>query len=107
MPLFFSNVSMAIGFSFLYRPGDALLDWPLLCQPPTLSICDVIKMLLAFAAVRIGDISVATPVLGIKIVTVSVLMLAIASEPVGSMLWIASNAAAIGVALIQRTGWGR
>jgi len=102
--LFFSNLSMVVGFSPMWSGADAAQPWILYWQPLALAICYILGVLFTFAAVRAGDISVATPVLGIKIVLVAMLLSTLAKQPVGTAIWVASVAAAIGVGLIQWTG---
>jgi drug/metabolite transporter (DMT)-like permease len=56
-----------------------------------------------FAAFQFGDVSVATPVLGIKVLIVAFLVTVFAGEPVTIRVWIASGLAAAGVILVQST----
>ncbi len=102
--LFFSNVVLALAFSFLWRSSDDVDAQANVWQPLTLSLFYVLGVLFTFAAIHGGDISVATPVLAVKIILVAMMLSTIAAQPVGTSVWIASVLAAIGVALIQWTG---
>ena len=56
---------------------------------------------------RHGDISVATPVFGLKIFMVVLLLSVTGSEKPSVSMWFAAGMAALGVGLIQWTGRGR
>jgi drug/metabolite transporter (DMT)-like permease len=109
--LFFSNQTLALAFSFFWpfreRLGGSMQPFSMLWQPLALAIFFVLGLLFTFAAVRHGDISVATPVFGLKIFMVVLLLWVLGSENPGVSIWVAAAMAAIGVGLIQWTGQGR
>ena len=61
----------------------------------------LIGQLLTFTAYRYGDVSVATPVLGIKILFVAALLSFVARTPVSTVIWVAAAVATTGVGLVQ------
>ncbi len=109
--LFFSNQTLALAFSFFWpfreSLGGSMQPLSILWQPLLLALLFVFGLLFTFAAVRHGDISVATPVLGLKIFMVVLLLWVLGSEKLGISMWIAAAMAATGVGLIQWTGRGR
>lgn len=56
----------------------------------------------SFLAFQHGDVSVATPIFGTKVVIVALLMSIAGDEPVGARVWIGSVLASLGVAVMQR-----
>jgi drug/metabolite transporter (DMT)-like permease len=102
--LFFSNLAMALAFTFFWPIGGTPGEWTLLWQPLALAVFFILGLLFTFAAVRRGDLSVATPVFGIKIVIVAVLVSTIGSQELSVSIWLAAFMAASGIALIQWTG---
>ncbi len=61
----------------------------------------VIGQLCTFLAFQYGDVSLATPVLGVKIIMVAALGAWLTDTPIGVPVWIASVLAAMGVGVIQ------
>ena len=109
--LFFSNQTLALAFSLFWplREGMGGSPQPLstLWQPALLALFFVLGLVFTFAAVRHGDISVATPVFGLKIFMVVLLLFMLGSEKPSVSMWLAAGMAAVGVGLIQWTGRGR
>jgi len=109
--LFFSNQTLALAFSFFWpfreSLGGTMQPLSTLWQPLLLASFFVLGLLFTFAAVRHGDISVATPVFGLKIFMVVLLLSVLGSEKLSISMWLAAAMAATGVGLIQWTGRGR
>lgn len=72
--------------------------WP---KALLVGILFLLGQLLTFTAYRFGDVSVATPVLGVKILFVAALLSLVAGTPVSLVIWIAAAIATLGVALVQ------
>lgn len=94
------NVAMALIVQPLWlleRPDvpNAPLWQPLLC-----SLIFFLGQILTFTALSRGDVSLATPLLGTKILFVTAMNALFFSVPVTMKLWIAAIAASISVALI-------
>jgi drug/metabolite transporter (DMT)-like permease len=109
--LFFSNQTLALAFSCFWplreSLGGSMQPLSTLWQPLSLALFFVLGLLFTFAAVRHGDISIATPVFGLKIFMVVLLLSALGSEKLSGSMWLAAGMAATGVGLIQWTGRGR
>jgi drug/metabolite transporter (DMT)-like permease len=105
--LFFSNQTLALVFSFFWpfsdSMGGSMQPLSTLWQPIALALFFVLGLLFTFAAVRHGDISIATPVFGLKIFMVVLLLSATGSEKLSISIWLAAGMAATGVGLIQWT----
>ncbi|MEZ6041635.1 MAG: hypothetical protein R3C20_14105 [Planctomycetaceae bacterium] len=64
----------------------------------------VLGQLFTYLAFQFGDVSVATPVFGVKVLMVALLVSALAGEAVPGRVWIASALATVGVILVQSSG---
>jgi drug/metabolite transporter (DMT)-like permease len=71
-------------------------------QPILTGACFVAGQWLTFAAIERGDVSVATPVLGVKILLVALIATLLAGERLPPRLWLAAAVATTGVALLNR-----
>lgn len=76
--------------------------WELWWQPMIVAVCYVGGQVLTFLSFDRGDVSVATPVLGIKILLVAVLVALSGGEALRWQLWVAAILAVVGVALLSR-----
>ena len=100
---FVANVAGALLFQPLLLLGGTLhphLWW----QPVIVGLCFMVGQWLSFMSVDGGDVSVATPVLGLKILLVAVLVTALAGEVLRWQLWVAAIMATLGVVLLNRRG---
>lgn len=75
-------------------------------QPAIVALCHVGGQVLTFLSFDYGDISVATPVLGIKILLVALLVAAFGGEALRWQLWAAAVLATLGIVLLNRRGAG-
>ena len=71
-------------------------------QPVLVALCYVGGQVLTFLSFDYGDISVATPVLGLKILLVAVLVALWGGEALRWQLWAAAVLATLGIALLNR-----
>lgn len=99
-PLFVTNVGLAIVFSGLWLMGGTVrpdLWW----QPVSIAIMFMAGLALTFYAVNQGDVSVATPVFGVKVIFVPLLLWGLHSTSLPPSLWISAAMATVGIAAIQ------
>ncbi|SFI87478.1 EamA family transporter [Planctomicrobium piriforme] len=61
----------------------------------------VVGQLCTYLAFQNGDVSLATPIFGVKIILVAVLVSLLAEEAIPTRIWIAAILASIGVAVVQ------
>ncbi|MEM6365072.1 MAG: DMT family transporter [Planctomycetota bacterium] len=104
--IFLNNICTAFAFSFFWLLGGTIPNVDLWYQPVLLAILFIAGLILTFAAVRLGDVSVATPVLGLKVIIVAALMTIWLGQIPSGWIWLAATLAAIGIGLIQWTDRG-
>jgi drug/metabolite transporter (DMT)-like permease len=89
-----------------------LLLWPLggqipspeyLWQPAFAGLLFIGGQMLVFLALEKGDVSVATPVMGAKVILVALFTTWIMASPVRPALWAAAGLSCLGIALLHRT----
>jgi drug/metabolite transporter (DMT)-like permease len=103
---FIANLVGAVLYSPLLAFGGiwrAELWW----QPVIVAVCYLAGQVLTFLSFDYGDVSVATPVLGIKILLVAVLVALWGGEALRWELWAAALLATLGIALLNRRGAAR
>lgn len=100
---FVANLVAAIVYLPLFAFGGKIhphLWW----QPVVVGFCFTVGQWLTFLSIDKGDVSVATPVLGLKILFVALLITAFGRTPLRSQLWLAALLATGGIALLNRRG---
>jgi drug/metabolite transporter (DMT)-like permease len=98
---FVSNVVTALAFQPLLLLGGRWhpeLWW----QPVLVALCFIAGQWLTFVSLESGDVSVATPVLGIKILLVAFFVTLLGGDSLRPRLWIAAALATLGIALLNR-----
>ncbi|MGC4007083.1 MAG: DMT family transporter [Pirellulales bacterium] len=81
------------------------LDWSLVWQPLTTGLCGMAGQVLTIVALQRGDVSIATPVLGLKVLFVALFTTLLSGSVLGPTLWGAALLSSLGIALLQfRTG---
>jgi drug/metabolite transporter (DMT)-like permease len=75
-------------------------------QPLLVALCFVVGQWLTFFSLEHGDVSVATPVLGIKILLVAMFVSVAGGEVLRPKLWVAAALATTGIALLNRSTTG-
>jgi drug/metabolite transporter (DMT)-like permease len=99
---FVANLICAATFSPLLLLGGKFYV-ELLWQPAVVALLFVAGSVLNFISLDRGDVSIATPVLGIKIILVAVLSTLIVGQYLPLKLWVAAALSTIAVALLNRT----
>jgi drug/metabolite transporter (DMT)-like permease len=102
-----SNLATVFGFVALWPLGGNLLGWLPLWQPAVVAILFIAGQWLAFAAFDRGEVSIATPVLGVKIVLVALGVAMLIGQSVGWRLWTAAGLSTVAVALLNFTDHAR
>jgi drug/metabolite transporter (DMT)-like permease len=101
---FVMNVLSALCFQPLRLLGgheSPLAHW---WQPALVALLFFAGQIFTFVSLSRGDVSVATPVLGLKIILVAALATALFAQPISPQLWLAALLATAGVALLNRSG---
>lgn len=98
---FVANIVAGIVYQPLWLLGGTIrpeLWW----QPVVAGLCFVAGQWLTFISLERGDVSVATPVLGLKILLVAVLVTALWGETLGWDVWVAALLATGAIVLLSR-----
>lgn len=102
--LFVSNQCAAFCFSLLWFFGGTGQPVAMLWQPAAIAVLYIVGLLLTFLAVNCGDVSIATPVFGVKVLLVAVLLTVIGEATLPISVWYAAALATFGIGMIQWTG---
>ena len=100
---FLSNLTSALIFQLLLPLGGTFHP-ELLWQPALVGVLFLLGQLLNYVALQRGDVSVATPVLGVKIVLVALFTTLLLTQGVSAKLWAAAALSSLAIALLNRTG---
>ena len=100
---FLSNLTSAAIFQLLLPLGGTFhlgLFW----QPALVGVLFLLGQLLNYLALQRGDVSVATPVLGVKIILVALFTTLLLTQGVSPKLWAAAALSSLAIVLLNRTG---
>lgn len=104
---FVANLVVAALFSLLWLLGGPPVDRELLWQPGVIAMCLFVGQISQFLALEKGDVSVAVPVFGLKVVLVAFLTPYLIGEAVGVKLWIAAFLSVLGITCLNRKDEGK
>lgn len=104
---FLSNLWAALVFSSLWILGGPGQPWYMLWQPFIIATLYVMGLVGTFNAVEHGDVSIATPVFGVKVLFVAILATFFGGQTLPLLVWGAAALAVIGIITIQWTGGGQ
>jgi hypothetical protein len=97
------NCTTALLFLPLLARGDPFPVWTLWWQPVAVAVLFMAGQVFSLMALNRGDVSVATPVLGLKIPMVALLTTALLGERIGLRLWLAALMSSTAIALLNAT----
>jgi drug/metabolite transporter (DMT)-like permease len=98
------NWMAAVVFAPMWWWGEPLIHYSLLWQPFLVALFFVIGQTFVVLAVTQGDVSVATPILGLKILFVTLILLLFAGQVPTVWIWPASILAILAVACLSYQG---
>ena len=104
--LFCTNIAAAVAFSFVWFLGGEEVRWDLWWQPLIIAKLFVFGLIFTFLAIERGDVSLATPIFGVKVVFVALLLTLTGEQHLPLQVWLAAAMATLGIGLIQWTGKG-
>lgn len=79
----------------------------LLWQPALVALFFISGQMGTFFAITHGDVSIAAPLFGIKVLLVAFMATLIGGQTLAPAIWIAATLATVGIALVQWTGSGK
>ena len=100
--IFISNVGMGLVFASLLSLGGEWQAISLWWQPLAGGALFLAGQVFMFLALHHGDVSVATPVLGLKIVLVAFCSVLLLPDPVPLVWWIAAGLSTAAIVLLSR-----
>ena len=101
-----SNLGSGVIFSIFWVLGGTFRGWELIWQPAIIAALFVLGLAFTFAAIEKGDVSIATPIFGVKVVFVAFLVTLMGLQDLPTSVWQAAIMATVGIGLIQWTGRG-
>ena len=99
---FVANVICAVLFLPLLLLGGHF-EWRMLWQPAIVALLFTVGSVLNFISLDRGDVSLATPILGVKIVLVALLTTALVGQTVTPRLWAAAVLSTLAIGLLNWT----
>ena len=90
-------------FILLTLLGGTMQPVSLWWQPALIGGLYLLGQLLMFSAVKWGDVSIAAPVLGVKVVMVPAVAMLVVDEASSPRIWLAAAVALVGVVFLQLT----
>jgi len=98
---FITNLSMGVlCLPLLLFPGGEFPGWSYLYQPVLAALAFFLGQIFTFLALSRGDVSVATPLMGTKILFVALFSLLFLEDPITLGLWVSAVLAAVAVFLL-------
>ncbi|HLY07957.1 MAG TPA: EamA family transporter, partial [Planctomycetota bacterium] len=101
-----TNLIFGAVFSALWFLGGHLEAPSAWVQPATAGGLFLAGQVFALIALQRGDVSVATPVMGIKVVLVAFFVMCILGDRVPGSVWVAAVLSSAGIVLLSRGGRG-
>jgi drug/metabolite transporter (DMT)-like permease len=101
-----TNLICGIVFAALWFLGGRLREPAAWVQPAAAGALFLGGQVFGFIAIQRGDVSVSTPVMGIKVVLVAFFVTLVLGERVPAAVWIAAALSSLGIILLSRGGGG-
>ena len=98
---FLSNFWLAAGFVSVGCVQGEWLPAAYWWQAGVVGLLFVLGQVFLYLAFQYGDVSVATPLFGVKVIVVAALLAVLAGEPIDTRVWIGAGLAAVGVGVMQ------
>lgn len=102
-----ANLWAAVLFSSFWFLDSKPVHWTLLWQPALVALFYICGQIGTFSAITHGDVSIAAPLFGVKVLLVAILATLVGSQSLPMAIWAAACLATLGIALVQWTGSGK
>lgn len=99
---FLSNLVIGLAFAPFWLLGGTSQPAPMLWQPFVVALLFVAGQVFSFLALHYGDVSVGTPVMGLKIVLVALGSALVLPDPVPLRWWIAAALSTLAIVMLGR-----
>lgn len=99
-----TNVICGLVFSTLLLLGGRWLEPRAWIQPAATALLFLLGQVFGFIALQRGDVSVATPMLGIKVIFVALFVTLVIGERVPAPVWVAAALSSAGILFLSRGG---
>ncbi len=96
-----TNYISAAAATLLLPLGGTIPSFAVWWHPPVAAMLYFAGQILTLLSLNIGDVSIATPVLGLKILLVAVLAAVLIGDPIGARLWTAAALSTVAIALLN------
>ena len=104
---FVANQWAALLFSAFLLMESPPVEWQFIWQPALVAVFYITGQVGTFSAIHHGDVSIAAPLFGIKVLLVAVFSTIIGGQSLAISIWIAAVLATAGIALVQWSGKGQ
>jgi len=101
---FVSNLMAAVGFQVLLFFGGTWQPLSLWWQPFVVALLFISGQLWALLALQRGDVSISTPVLGLKVILVAGFVTLLSPEKLSWQMWLAAVLTTLGIASLNHSG---
>lgn len=98
-----TNLVTAVVFLPFWFLGGTILPWSSWWQPVMVGVLYMVGQVCTFMAVERGDVSVAAPLLSVKVVLVAIFLTLIDGATLPWSIWLAAVIATLGIATVQRS----
>ena len=98
---FLANLCLALSWAIFGLVRGELLPVSGWWQATLVALAFVLGQMFTYLAFQYGDISVATPIFGVKVLIVAAMISVMADEPVPGRVWIGAFLATVGVGFVQ------
>ncbi len=102
-----TNFAVAAVFAPLLLLETAVVRWDLILHPLLVTVAFFLGTWLTFLSIRLGDVSLVTPLMGTKVVFVAIGVVVIAGVMPPTALWIAAALTALGIFLMGAGDFGK
>jgi drug/metabolite transporter (DMT)-like permease len=99
-----ANLVPAGLFQMLWLVADRV-DWSEMWRPALATVSFLIGQIFTFRALRAGEVSVATPLLGTKVLLTAVFSALLFGQAIAATWWIGAAASTMGVVLVTGATW--
>ena len=100
------NTVMALFFQLFWLLPGHMPDFGNILAPALCGVVFYLGQVFTFRAIASGDVSVATPLLGVKVLLVAILSVFLFGKPLPASWWLAAFLATLGIVLISHVPGG-